>query len=203
MGHSAEYGIMRVLNILQFSQLYFLMAWKSQKKHSTKESLSQETSNRGILQSFSLCSRGWVQAVHFLAPAPHTRLLIQRKPSKWKTLRRTCWLADCVCVWICAVVCAVYVSWSITESSYMALVSVPVLTNLLPTPGPLYEYLLFPLPETLASEYSRERLFLYFRSQLRCSFSEGCFLPIQPHPAVPCRPWESLSLPVLVISRRS
>ena len=35
MGHSAEYGIMRVLNILQFSQVYFLMAWKSQKKHST------------------------------------------------------------------------------------------------------------------------------------------------------------------------
>ena len=85
----------------------------------------------------------------------------------------------------------------------MALVSVPVLTNLLPTPAPLYEYLLFPLPETLSSEYSREWLFLYFRSQLRCSFSEGRFLPIQPHPAVPCGPWESLSLPVLVIPRRS
>ena len=176
---------------------------KKSTEHSTKESPSQGTSNRGILRSFSLCSRGWVQAVHFLASAPHTRLLIQRKLSKWKTLRRTCWLADCVCVWICTVVCAVYASWSITESSYLALVSVPVLTNLLLAPGPLYECLLFSLPETLFSKYSREWLFLYFRSQLRCSFSEERFLPIQPHSAVPCGPWGSLSLPVLVIPRRS
>lgn len=127
MGHSAEYGTMRVI-ILQFSQLYFLMAWKSQEKHSTKESPSQGTSNRGILRSFGLCSRGWVQAVHFLAPAPHARLLIQRKPSKWKILRRTCWLADCVSVWICAVVCAIYASY----------------LSLSPTTWPLFLFLFLP-----------------------------------------------------------
>ena len=74
----------------------------------------------------------------------------------------------------------------------MTLVSFPILTNLLPTPGPLY--LLFPLPGTLFSTSSSDWLLLYFRSQPRCSFLEGPFLPVQPHPSVPCGPRGPLSL---------
>lgn len=75
-------------------------------------------------------SRSCTSATH---KAVNSKEAVKVKNSKEDLL--TCRL--CVCLDMHSCVCCLCIL-SITESGYMALVSVPVLTNLLPTPGPLY-----------------------------------------------------------------